>query len=430
MFDRLHRERATDAVIASLRAVVADFDAALLTADESAGFVDRFAVIERMASAGKTLAAGRVADGDAWQSEGDRSAGDWLAKRTGGTVTESRDVLRTASRLGLAPGTDAAFRSGELSAKQAEAIASAAVADPSSESRLLDMAKYQSLQKLRDECARVEAAADPDPKARHERIRKNRFWRRWTNRDGSRGGSYSGTPEEVAMFEARAQPFIDARIDQARQSGERESSEAYAFDGLMAMADAAHEHIDVDVEDAAADDESVAAAPTSDVRRARGGRGRKRISERRELLAILHLNPPYGTGEPTAEIAGIGPVPLAILERWFADALLRIVIRDGVDVRTVVHAGRTANLLQETAILARQQLRCGRPGCGRPIKEIDHRLDFADTHTTTLDDLLGLCGHCHDLKKQGHSHRRNVDGTITWTRPDGTEEHERPPPPP
>jgi hypothetical protein len=171
-----------------------------------------------------------------------------------------------------------------------------------------------------------------------------------------------------------------------------------------------------------------------DVRAARGGRGRKRLSDRRELLLIADLSAwrrGFLLAGETCEIPGIGPISLDAARELFGDALLRVVIRDGVDIRTVVHTGRTANALQETAVLVRQRGRCGRPGCSLPISEIDHTTDYTTSRITTLDQLAGLCGHDHDLKtRHRHTYRLEPDGTITWIRPDGGQEHQRPPPPP
>jgi hypothetical protein len=113
----------------------------------------------------------------------------------------------------------------------------------------------------------------------------------------------------------------------------------------------------------------------------------------------------------------------------FGDALLRIVVRDGVDIRTVVHTGRTASALQETAVLVRSGGRCERPSCDLPISEIDHTAGWARAGPATLGDLAGLCGIDHDHKSlHAHTYRREPDGTISWQRPDGTVERERPPP--
>ena len=418
--------------------MVRALDVDVLSVPDAVVLVDWFAGIERLAAAGKTLAAGCAIRGEPWRDSGERSAADWLAKRTGSTVGEARGALDTAKHLASAPQTDDVFRDGGLSPKQAEEVASAAAADPTSERRLLDIAQHESLQKLRDEAARVRAAADPDPTARHERIRRNRFWKRWTDRDGARRGSYCLTPEDGALLEAAAQRFIDRRIDEARRAGEREPSEAYAADGLLAMAMATTGTDDSKTSTGDGEGETCADGGATDTPESpsdgapRGGRGRRRMRNRRELIALVDVQALHrGSAAPgeTCEIAGVGPVPVDVVRQLFGEALLRVVIRDGVDIRTVVHTGRIASALQETAVLVRDGGRCIRPCCGLPISEIDHRTDYTASRVTTLDDLGGLCGFDHDLKtRHGHTYRRLEDGTVEWLRPDGTVERGPPPP--
>ena len=407
-------------ILASLRRMARELDGSAMSCDEAIEEMDFGAEVERLGGAIKTIVAGRAAEGDAWRRDGSRSPADWLAKRSGTTVGGARAVLKTSESLASAPATEAALRSGSLSAEQVGAITQAASADPSSEARLLEMARRASLGELRDEAARVVAAADPDPAARRERVRRNRRYREYGCADGSRSGVLNGTPEELALFKAAAQPFIDRRLDEARRAGERESSEAYAFDGVMAMA-----------RSTMCDDGGNADAAAA--RTARGGRGRKRLRDRRELLLIINLETLLRgypiTGE-LCEIAGVGPVSVETIRSLGAEALLRIVIRDGVDIRTVVHGGRVANALQETAVFARQDGRCGVTGCSLPICEIDHTDDYTDTQHTTLDELVGLCANHHDLKTRG-GHRYTFDpatAEVTWIAPKGGEEHERPPP--
>lgn len=418
MSDRI-RQQAKTLIVGSLRAMVRDLDVGSLAPVDAVALLDWFSEVERLAVAGKALAAKAAAGGDAWRAAGDRSAADWLAKRTGTTVRDARSVLGTAERLTPASATDAAFRGGELSLTQAEAVTAAASVDPQAEDALLDTARHESLQKLRDQSARVRAAAEPDPAARHARIHRERFWRRWTDVEGARCGSYRMTPEAAAVIEAAAQPFIDAAFDTARRSGEHEPSEAYAADGLVAMSASTTRECE------AADEQGTTSRP-------RGGRGRRRLRDRRELIALVELSA-LQRGEvvagETCEIAGVGPVPVEVVRRLFGDALLRIVIRDGADIRTVVHTGRTANAVQETAILVRDGGRCVRPQCGLPISEIDHISGFTKTGPIALDELAGLCAHDHDLKSlHGHSYERTADGRVRWRRPDGTIEDERPPP--
>lgn len=396
-------------LLASLRAKVRGLDVDALSPGDAVVLVDWFAEVERLGAAGKALAAKRAAEGNQWRASGERTAADWLAKRTGSTVGEARAALDTAARLPAAPGTDAAFRSGALSVKQAEAVSAGAEADPSAESRLLQLAGCRPLKMLQDEAARARAAAETDQRARHERIRRERFWRRWTDADGARCGMYRLTPEDAAVLETRAQPFIVARIDEARRTGQWEPSDALAADGLVAMAAAS----------------GVEASP------ARGARGRKRLRNRRELIGIVNLESLHRgrveSGE-TCEIAGVGPVPVDVVREVFGDALLRIVIRDGKDIRTVVHTGRTASALQETAVLVRSGGWCERPACDLPISEIDHKTGFPETGPVALGELLGLCGHDHDLKsRHGHRYEVDVDGNVTWIPPNGAEARAMPP---
>jgi hypothetical protein len=298
-------ERGRSIVVTSLRTYVRDLDVLALSPADAIALVDWFAEVERLAVAGKTIAAGRAVTGEPWKATGERSGADWLARRTATTVGEARDTLTTATNLAAAPGTEDAFRNGELSLKQADAITSAVVADPSSESHLLESARHGSLQQLRDDAARVRASADDGD--RHDRIHAQRCWRRWTDRDGARCGSYRMTPEAAAQLEAAAQPFIDAAIDAARREGRHEPTEALAADGLVAMAT------------------SPSSPPT-----ARGGRGRRRLKDRRELIGLVDLRAlQRGALEPgeTCEIAGIGPVPVEVARRVFGDALLRTTER-------------------------------------------------------------------------------------------------------
>ena len=386
----------------SLQRVVGGLEADLLEPAAAESLVAEFATIKRVAAAGEALAARRVAGSGRWRQSGLRSEAEWLAWRTGESVGAARAVLETASHVGELAATSEAFRNGSLSVSQANAIATAAAADPSAEVSLLAFADGAPLTKLRERCDRVRTAAMPDREGRLGRIHRDRYWRTWTDAEGARCGQYRMTPELAAIVEAQAQPFVDAAFGQARLEGREESSEAYAADGLVAMAHAA----------AAGGD----AAPT--------GRAEVVALVNLESLQRGHVHP----GE-VCEIAGVGSVPVRVARELFGEALLKVVIRDGVDVRTVVHAGRHPNAAQRTAIFVRDQGRCVRPACRRPIAEIDHIDDYARTGRTTLDELAGLCVHDHRLKThRGHSYRHGDHG-WEWHHPDGTIEHERPPPP-
>lgn len=384
--------------------VVRGLDVDTLDPVRAEALVAVFGEVERLGAAGKALCARRVADVGAWQRSGERSAADWLAKATGTSVGVARGALDAAANVAAAPGVDDAFRSGRLSAPQAEVIAAAAKADPSAERRLLDAAAArQPLAKLRDECARVRAAAEPDPAARRQEIHRRRFFRSWTDAKGARCGMYTATPEAAAEIERIVRPFADAAFEAARRAEDREPSEAYAFDGLLAMARAARD----------------------------GGGCPTKKRKRPEAIVLVNLESlqrgSVEAGE-VCEVPGVGPVPVHVARDLLGDALLRVVIHDGVDVHTVVHAGRLASDVQRTAIEVRQRGRCVRPTCSRPIAEIDHVTGFTITGATPLDDLAGVCRFDHLAKTHhGHAYRRCEHGWL-WVLPDGTIERERPPP--
>jgi hypothetical protein len=192
---------------------------------------------------------------------------------------------------------------------------------------------------------------------------------------------------------------LPSAFQKARAAGEHEPSDAYAADGLVAMARAAN---------------------GSD-----GGKGTT------EAIVLVNLEPLHRgsvEGDEVCEIPGVGPVPLSVTRDLLGEAFLKLVIRDGIDIRTVVHLGRHPTAAQRTATFVRDGGRCVRPTCDRRICQIDHIAPWADTHQTTLDELAGLCGPDHDLKThRGHTYRRTPTG-WEWTTPDGTVEHDRPPP--
>jgi hypothetical protein len=114
------------------------------------------------------------------RSGGTRSAAEELARRGGTPTGQAKKALDTSHRLPDQPAVDKALRRGERSPAQAALISAAAAADPSQAGRLSDFAGRVSLPELRDECARVRAAADPDPDATIRRIHAHRRLRHYT----------------------------------------------------------------------------------------------------------------------------------------------------------------------------------------------------------------------------------------------------------
>jgi Domain of unknown function (DUF222) len=403
------------------------------TAGELWAELDR---IERLGSAGKTLLARRIAathDGD---RAGSRTAAESLAKQAGTSTSAAKEALDTSNRLTDLPAVAGALRNGELSPAQAAAITSAAEADRSAQQRLLELAGRASLVELREECARTRAAADPDPDATNRRIHARRRCRQYTDAEGGWNLSARGTAQDGAAFTTVLNAITDQVFTAARRQGRHEPPEAYAFDALMAMA----QHADRPDQPAAPANGS--AAPVADVldgsnQRAdhagpRAGQSRppdasgsarnaggdpaivpgaggrpvdpvppSRWSNPR-YLALLRVDAAAlrrgrVDGGELCEIAGVGPVPVSVARDLLGEAIVKLVITNGVDVANVTHLGRGPTTAQKIALMWTNPT-CTAEGCHRRRIEYDHRKPWAQTRHTRLDELDPLCDYHHDLK--------------------------------
>lgn len=197
-----------------------------------------------------------------------------------------------------------------LAASGTALLADRAAVDPSAEDELLSAAARESVRELRNRSDRVKAAALPDDAARHDAIRRSRSAREYVGGDGAWNLHLRGTKDEGASFMARARPFIDAEFKRARTEGRREPLDAHAFDGVMAMAASAS---------------------------GKGGKAPVKAILRADLPAIFR-----GCTEPgeVCEIAGYGPIPVAVARELPGEAFLAIVLSKGHDVVNVTHLGR------------------------------------------------------------------------------------------
>ena len=357
----------------SLRQVVGALEHEVLAGDAATRLVEDFAEIERLAAAGKALAARRVATSGAWQGGGDRSPAHWVARTTGTSVGTAVGVLETAERLSELPQTDAAVRAGELSEAQAKEIASAAASSPSAESELIEVAKTESVTGLRARCAQVRAAAAPDEASRYEAIRARRRVRTWTDAEGAFRMDTVLTPDAGAVLLAALEPHQQRIFAEARRAGRREPYEAYGADALMAVAAHARD----------CDGDPVASGP-------------------RAMIHVVVDHSAFVRGETQAgekcEIAGVGPVPVATARALASDAIMAALVTDGTDISTVSHMGRSISAPLRTAVIARDHC-CVVPGCDvRHGLEIDHILPRHEHGPTKLVNLARLCKWHHYLK--------------------------------
>jgi Domain of unknown function (DUF222) len=396
-------ERATDALARGLEP-----DEVL--ASDAMSLVKRLAKAERQLAGVKMRLAGRVAETPVWQHRGHRSAAHWLASESGTSVAEAVSTLQTAERAKALPATTDALRDGRLSRSQAAAVADAAEAVPEAEADLLGLAERESLKGLRDEAARRKQAGI-DEQARHAAIHASRHVRFGTDADGAATMSVRATTSAMAEIRAGIAHFQSEVFERARRDGLREPFEAYAVDGLVAMARAAM-------------------CPGADA----STRTPTKVIVRVDHTALVrgHVEP----GE-TCDIADVGPIPVAEVRSLFDSndpfvavvgtdrkgrittvshlgrrkvvtvaALLDHLVEHGHDV-TVARTSRRPDVYQRTA-LDWTTPTCSVVGCDQPRREIDHRDDWALTHHTVLHELDPYCKFHHYLK--GHKGYRLESG--------------------
>jgi Domain of unknown function (DUF222) len=409
------------------------------TARELWGEFDR---IERLGSAGKTLLARRIAATHDRDRAGSRTAAESLAKKAGTSTAAAKEALDTSNRLTELSSVAGALRRGELSPAQAAAITSAAEADRSAQQRLLELAGRASLAELREECARIRAAADPDPDATNRRIHAQRRCRQYTDAEGGWNLSARGTAQDGAAFTTVLNVITDQVFTAARRKGRHEPPEAYAFDALMAMAahaagpdrpaappnggaapaadlpDGSDQHADhagSRASDSLPPDAGDAGKNAGGAKNAGGDPGIFRNTGSRPVGPVpprRWSNPRYLAlirvdaaalrrgrveGEELCEIAGIGPIPVTVARDLLGEAIVKLVITRGVDVANVTHLGRGPTVAQKIALMWANDT-CIAEGCHRRRIEYDHSKPWSHTRHTRLDELDPLCEFHHDLK--------------------------------
>jgi len=343
--------------------------------------------IEKLAAAGKLLAARRVESSNVWRKNGHRSAADMMARQTGTGLGSAINTLQTARQLGSLPATEDALRDGRLSEAQTREIAGAAIHKPDAEDELVEAAGQQTMNNLKLRCRRVRATAD-DGISRYEKIRRGRYLRHWTDNEGAVRFDARLTPDEGAKLVAVVKSETARLAAEGRRCGRHEPMAAYAADALAGLATPSP-----------ADRSS---APTTMVH----------VRVDHQALLRGHLEP----GE-ICEIPGIGPIPVAAARRLAEDSILNVLVTNGVDVTAVAHAGRTIPASIRRAIIERDP-HCVVPGCDiREGLEIDHVIPVNERGPTKLDNLARLCHWHHYLKThQGHLLVRQ-DDRWTWGPP-------------
>ncbi len=309
-----------------VRFVARGLEPSELTVDDLEAALVEAAAIESMGATMKVLLAARVAATGAYKATSASSPQSHVARLTGVSPLTARAQIETGEQLGVCEATQAAARSGELSLGQIQAIAAAASVDPTAEDELLEGAPHLTLGQLRHRCAEVIDAADPDPDAKkRNRLHRGRAADRYRTPDGFNHLHLRSSPEALAEIDVTLNEITNELFREANRYGRKDRRVALMADAMVEMA-----------------------------RRARGVASRGSTTPTytaviRADLSVL-VNGRAQNGE-VCEIAGVGPVPVATARALLGDAILKLVLTQGVDVRNVTSLGRGPSAAQKVALL-------------------------------------------------------------------------------
>ncbi len=298
---------------------------------------------------------------------------EWLSIETDCPQYEAQSVVLLANQLQHLPVTQEALRNGTLSNAQAVEVARGAIVAPNTETQLLNLAKHATVRDLRDATSRVVAGAT-DEAERHRQVHKSRYFKSWTDLDGSFNVRGRMTAANGALVMAALKPIQDEIFKAARKSGEHERPEAYAADALMVLCEK---------------------ATTKQSSGNKTTRPNAVINIRIDIDALKRGRTENGE---VCEIAGVGPIPVATATEYLGEAFLKLLILDGTDIRTIAHMGRALPAKLRTAVEERDRV-CQVPTCDMAIGlEIDHIVPFAEGGPASLENLVRLCKRHHIQK--------------------------------
>ena len=381
----------------SLKTAVAGLDVACIDGRQAKELVRVCSEIERIAAAAKTLAVGRVESTGVWAWSGAKSPADWLANVSGTELRAAIETVEVARAIETLPATAAVLREGRLSSAQAAAVTRAAVKDPGSEQRLLSAARM-GMGDLKREAKRVNATArtGENEEAKAKRQRALRSVSFWNDDEGMACASLRLEPKFGITLRRCIERAADKDFNAARKLGVRDTTEQYAADAFVAFftnaittaaATAAEPAETASLQHAGPRPTPVAAPVVS---------GRQV-----EVITVIDYNALVrGELEPgeRCEIPGVGPIPVSLAREYLlGGAFLKVLIADGVDIKTVCHIGRKLPAELKTAIDYRDPT-CAVAGCNRTKGLERHHLHPIKANgVTSLENQRRVCGHDHDL---------------------------------
>jgi hypothetical protein len=355
-------------LLVEVRAAAARFEADRWSGADCALIAEELARLEKACASARLRASARAIE---------CNAGDvaWVARAAGSTPSAARAALATAKAAAAAcPATSDALAAGSLSLTQAREIVAAEEAVPGSEGALLRVAATTGMAGLREESRRI-VLGSIDREELHRRQRAARSFRHWIDGEGMVAGQFRLPPDVGVPLVNRLDAETDRVHRAARRAKRTEAREAHAADALLAMAN----------------------------RGAKGKSGRADVVYVCDLRAAVRG---HTHGDEVCHVVGSGPVPLDVIRAAAVDAFVKVVLRNGVKIDTVIHYGRHIPAVLRTALDLGDPDRldgavCVDDGCDRRHDlEWDHDDPVANDGPTSYENLVARCKPHHWAKTE------------------------------
>jgi hypothetical protein len=375
-----------------LQAVVRAAAPHTVSGDEARCLADLFAEAERAASSGLALFAPIVVESGSFAKVGHGSAVDWLAAVSGSSSGVAKGRLAAAKRASTDKGLTEALHEADLSSSQLKLMSDSEAVAPGSAETLRDMVERgASHQEVSDRASRLRAAArsKETERATRDRVHQSRHFRWQQSPDGGIRGGFSC--DEVQW--ARVAPRLEAMAKERwKAAGKGESLDAHRMDALVSLLGG----------DLGGAGSAGSAGPHAIV-----------------ILDAQALRRGTAVGDELCEIEGIGPVSVEAVVELVGEGGMQLLVKDGVDVRTVTSTRRDLPQRLLAALLVRDRT-CVVPQCGkRRGLEVDHcHIDYGDDGPTELANLARLCPEHHDLKTYGGFRLEGGPDEWQWIAPE------------
>jgi hypothetical protein len=221
-----------------LGALLDRLDPSVVTVDDAMAMVEVFCRIERMAAAGKTLLAKRATDSlRLLRHKGFKDGVDYLARTLDISAGDAAATLGMANALEGLDATTTAAKTGGLSPRKVAAVASAAIADPTTENAMLKLAETAPVKVVQERSRQIRRHASQETdEQRAANARRRRSVSHWIDPDTGDGrGSWRLPPGAHAEVVAELNRRANRYFERARRHGRRELPGAYMADALTEL---------------------------------------------------------------------------------------------------------------------------------------------------------------------------------------------------